>query len=139
MKVLNNSVMSIRFIASSMVYVVLLFVFLISTPALAGGKRFNAPSLIAPLDDFNKRLDSGSFNVDFLVAQTLNLARRLEREGDRFKRNAELFRSSNIASNTNVASNGNVSSNSVIIPPGTKADTIIVINQNDGDSYAISR
>ena len=129
----------VSFTSASVIYA-LLFSSLAS-PVSAAEKRFNAPDLNSSLDDFSKRLNASSLNVDFIVAQALNNSRRLKREGDRFRQTAEYFSnqvedgvSQGFDNNSNTAI-----SNSVIIPPGVKADTIIVINQNDGDSYAIQR
>ena len=97
-------------------------------------KRFAPPQFNAPLDNFDKRLNSNQLNVSFILARVLNEARIIKREGENFRSTAEIFRNNN--SNNNDSS---AVSNSVIIPPGTRADTIIVINQNDGDSYAIHR
>jgi len=97
----------------------------------AAENRFKAPVLNAPLDDFTKRVESGIFNSDFLVAHLLNNARQIQRDGNDL--------ANNLSSVFTEQFNNSAISNSVIVPPGTKADTIIVINQNDGDSFAIQR
>ena len=96
----------------------------------AAENRFTAPELNAPLDDFTKRVESSIFNSDFLVAHLLNNARQIQRDGKDLANNLAVFADQ---------INSGAISNSVIVPPGTKADTIIVINQNDGDSFAIQR
>lgn len=96
--------------------------------------RFAPPPLGAPLSNFDKRFNSSQLNVSFIVARVLNESRIIHRASDDIKRTTALFRNKAQAENNT----GSVS-NSVIIPPGTKADTIIIINQNDGDSYAIHR
>lgn len=109
----------------------------ISTSSVfAAEDRFAPPSINASLDHFDARFNSSTVNIDFIVAQVLNNARQIERAGDTLRENALLFRNeTNDDSSTNYGTN----SGSVVIPPGTSADTIIIINQNDGDSYAISR
>ncbi len=102
--------------------------------------RFDPPSVNASLEDFNKRLDSGSLNVDFIVAHSFNIARKIERDVGEFveRTNTALFNNVNQLRQDNILTNSALS-NSVVIPPGTKADTIIVINISDGDSFAIQR
>ena len=107
-----------------------LFFTMMMSPAVAMDNRFNPPTFSAPLDEFNSRISSGNRNIDFIVAQVLNNARQIERSGEDFKNNASLYKNQ---------SGGTANAGSVVIPPGTNADTIIVINQNDGDSYAIQR
>ncbi len=102
----------------------------VSTSYGVAVERFAPPAFNAPLNNFDKRFSSNQLNTSFILARVLNEARIIKREGDNFRTTAEIFRSNN---------NSSAVSNSVIIPPGTKADTIIVINQNDGDSYAIQR
>lgn len=104
----------------------LVFILAIS-PAGAAESRFSPPIVNGALDNFNSRFTSSNVNIDFIVAQVLNNARQIERAGDDFKNNASLY------------TGGGANAGSVIIPPGTSADTIIIINQNDGDSYAIQR
>ena len=103
------------------------------SPVMAA-ERFSPIAINAELDNFEKRLSSNQLNVSFILARVLNEARIIKREGENFRSTAEIFRNNN--SNNNDSS---AVSNSAIIPPGTRADTIIVINQNDGDSYAIHR
>jgi len=93
--------------------------------------RFAPPTLSASIDDFNKRSTSSSLNISYIVARVLNEARLIRQAGDDFRDTASIF--------NNQTGNSDAVSNSVVIPPGTRADTIIVINQNDGDSYAIHR
>lgn len=109
--------------------------------------RFSAPDLNAPLGDFEQRLNSSELNVDFIVALTFNKARKIERDVEEFSKRTrtEVFSNLNKSLNnaTNNIQNGFSSnsaiSNSVVVPPGTKADTIIIINITDGDSFAIHR
>ncbi|MCF6189278.1 MAG: hypothetical protein L3J51_02230 [Cocleimonas sp.] len=103
---------------------------LITTPVYAEKDRFKAPEFNTGLDNFNKRFSSNNVNIDFIVAQVLNNARQIDRAADGFRRNASLFRNE---------SNGDTNAGSVVVPPGTRASTIIIINQNDGDSIAIHR
>lgn len=105
--------------------------------------RFSAPDLNAPIGDFEQRLNSGDLNVDFIVALTFNKARKIEREVEEFaeRTTTEIFSNLNNANNNmqdGFLSNSAIS-NSVVLPVGTKADTIIIININDGDSFAIHR
>lgn len=100
-------------------------------PAYAAD-RFTPPTLGASLSNFEKRYQSNQLNVSFILARVLNEARLIHRAGEDIKKSVEIFR------NQTEFTSGSVS-NSVIIPPGTKADTIIIINQNEGDSYAIQR
>lgn len=117
----------------------------ISSQVFAGG-RFEAPVLNAPLEEFDKRVGSGDLNVDFIVALTFNKARKIERETRQFlDENTALYRDlvrelTSQNSNSNFFSDSNSAiSNSVVLPPGTRADEIIIINQNEGDSFAIQR
>jgi hypothetical protein len=106
----------------------ILFALFVS-PTIAAD-RFAPPKIGAPLNNFEERFRADQLNVSFILARVLNEARLIRREGDNFRRTATIFRS---------GTDNSAVSNSVIIPPGTNADTIIVINQNDGDSYAIQR
>ncbi len=121
----------------SPVFCTLLLSIISTSSAIAVEKRFTPPSFNTSLDDFNKRLISDNVNIDFVVAQVLNNARLIRRAGETLKENAQLFRNQN--GNSSDSSSYGATSGSVIIPPGTKAHTIIIINQNDGDSYAINR
>ena len=112
----------------------LLFTSIVTSYAFAGEDRFAPPTLDSSLDNFDERFTSNSTNIDFIVAQVLNNARQIERAGDTLRQNALLFRNEDDSSGGYGATSG-----SVIIPPGTSANTIIIINQNDGDSYAIQR
>jgi hypothetical protein len=125
--VLNNSVMLNKFLFP--VVCMLLLIGIVGS-ANAEKNRFSPPSFNSGLDNFNKRFSSNSVNIEFIVAQVLNNARQIDRAGEDFKNNASLYRNH---------STGGANAGSVIIPPGTTADTIIIINQNDGDSYAIQR
>jgi len=111
--------------------IVCMFIFLTNSIATAQPDRFAPVALSTGIDEFYKRIKQGGVNTDFIIAQVLNNARQIERAGESFKNNASLYRNNGIDTGA--------ISNSVIIPPGTKADTIIIINQNDGDSYAIQR
>ena len=124
----KQSLKFIRMFSSSFVCT-LVFILTVS-PAGAAENRFSPPKFNGALDDFSKRFNSSSVNIDFIVAQVLNNARQIDRAGEGFKNNASLFRNQ---------TDGSANAGSVIIPPGTSADTIIIINQNDGDSYAIQR
>jgi len=105
--------------------------FVCSTNSAFAADRFSPPVLNASVDSFNKRSTSRSFNVSFIVARVLNESRLIHRAGDEIRSSTAVFRGQD--------DGAGAISNSVLIPPGTKANTIIVINQSDGDSYAIHR
>lgn len=110
----------------------LLFMFLTS-PAIAVD-RFAPPALNSSVEDFKKRSSSNGLNVSFILARVLNESRLIHQAAEDVKNNT-----SSVFRNNSNSNNSKALSNSVYIPPGTKANTIIVINQNDGDSYAINR
>jgi len=99
---------------------------------LYAADRFAAPSLNNAANDFNNRFTATSFNTDFLLSHVLNNARQVERLGSEIKKNTKF-----VTEQTNTL-DGAIS-NSVIVPAGTEADTIIIINMNEGDSFAIQR
>jgi hypothetical protein len=108
----------------------------LSNAALAG--RFDPPSLKQPLNDFDSRIDSSLFNVDFLLAHIVNNSRKTIREVGEITDTVEgLLQDTTVF--TNNSGTDSASAGSVIIPPGTTADTIIILNQNEGDSIAIQR
>ncbi len=111
--------------------IVCAFTLIATTNVAQSVDRFAPVALSTGIDEFYKRLKSSNTNTDFIIAQVLNNARQIERAGESFQNNASLYR--------NDGTDNSAISNSVIIPPGTRADTIIIINQNDGDSYAIQR
>lgn len=98
--------------------------------------RFAAPNLNAAANTFDIRFTTNSFNVEFLVSHVLNNARQYERFGKEVGNNVN--ENTSYITDTLNSIEGAVS-NSVIVPPGTGADTIIVINMNEGDSFAIQR
>lgn len=100
--------------------------------------RFDPPSLKLHLQDFDSRIDGGIFNVDFLLAHIINNGRKTVREVGEITDTAEALLQ-NTAIFTNNSGTGSAAAGSVIIPPGTTADTIIILNQNEGDSIAIQR
>lgn len=111
-------------------------------PVVVSADRFDPPSLKQLAKGFDSRLTNNIFNVDFLLAHVINNARQIEREGLALAQNAEssfLIDTAVFTNTTNPTSAGTVSAGSVVIPPGTTANTIIVINQNEGDSFAIQR
>lgn len=113
------------------------FIFSISSNN-AIANRFDAPSLKFELENFDSRLDSSIFNVDFLLAHVLNNSRKTVREVGEITNVVEnLLQDTSIF--TNSSSNSGAAAGSVVIPPGTSADTIIIINQPEGDSIAIQR
>ncbi|MEB8432327.1 hypothetical protein OO007_08810 [Cocleimonas sp. KMM 6892] len=119
-------------IVSTIVFTIGIF----STPALAG--RFDPPSLKLPLENFDSRIDSSLFNVDFLLAHIVNNSRKTVREVGEITDTVEgLLQDTAIF--TGSTGTDSASAGSVIIPPGTTADTIIILNQNEGDSIAIQR
>ena len=102
----------------------------LASPVVASD-RFSPPALSSSVESFNKRSSSNGLNVSFILARVLNESRLIHRAADDIRSTTSIF--------SNQDSNGATLSNSVYIPPGTRANTIIVINQNDGDSYAIHR
>lgn len=107
-----------------------------SYPISATANRFDPPSLKQPLYSFDQRIDSDQFNVDFLLAHIINNSRKTVREVGELVDISE-----SILLNTAVFTNETIgtTAGSVVIPPGTTADTIIILNQNEGDSIAINR
>jgi len=110
------------------------FVLVISSScfSLHAADRFAAPVLNIAANEFNNRFTASSFNTDFLLSHVLNNARQVERLGENVKKNTKF-----ITEQTN--SLDGAISNSVIVPAGTDADTIIIVNINEGDSFAIQR
>lgn len=105
--------------------------------------EFSPPSLNSVANSFNNRVDPNNFNVDFIVAHVLNNARQtVRRVGEKVVRNNEnntlLTSNRTTQDNSSVTSSGAIS-NSVVVPIGVDIKTIIIINQNEGDSYAIQR
>lgn len=94
--------------------------------------RFTPINLNTSLHEFNNRFSTDIFNTDFLVSHILNNARQLEQLRDDLRDDASYF-------TDQINSASGAISNSVIIPPGTDAETIIIINQTEGDSFAIQR
>jgi hypothetical protein len=107
-------------------------------PSSANADRFDPPSLKLPLLEFDQRASGNIFNTDFLLAHIINNTRKTIREVGEITDAAD-----DILQNTAVFTNNSgvdvAAAGSVIIPPGTTADTIIIINQNEGDSIAIQR
>lgn len=112
----------------------ILFMLIISSASVTGktADRFAAPVLNTSANEFNNRFTASSFNTDFLLSHVLNNARQIERLGSDIKKNTEF-----ITEQTNTL-DGAIS-NSVIVPAGTNANTIIIVNINEGDSFAIQR
>ncbi len=115
-------------------------------PTNVNANRFEAPQINNAVADFDRRIQSDVFNVDFLLAHIRNTARKTVRETGELVRNAnDIFRDTAIYTNnventdTTSTGNGGASAGSVIIPVGTTADTIIIINEVQGDSIAIQR
>lgn len=122
-------------------YALVLMLSLSSSHALAD--RFKAPSLKQQLNTFDKRMDSSIFNVDYLLAHVTNNTKKTVRKvgevasrGEGILQNAAVF-TNRVTNSTNGV--GGTNAGSVVIPPGTNANTIIIINQNQGDSIAIQR
>lgn len=123
-------------VKASVVCTIALLFSIFSNVSLAD--RFDAPSLKLQLKDFDSRLEGNIFNVDFLLAHIINNSRKTIREvGEITGTVEELLQ--NTAIFTNDSTTNGASAGSVIIPPGTSADTIIILNQNEGDSIAIQR
>jgi len=133
MKSIKSKLLVFSNIQHHIVYALALF---INLPNAVYAERFDPPSLKQPLQQFEARLDGDIFNVDFLLAHILNNSRKTTREVGEIIDGA-----SDILLNTEIFTNENVGSTagSVVIPPGTTADTIIILNQNEGDSIAIQR
>ncbi len=113
-------------------------VFLLFFSSVSFANRFNPPSLDFPLQEFDSRIDGNIFNVDFLIAHIVNNGRKTVREtGEIINSLEDLLQDTAIFTNSN--DTGTPAAGSVIIPPGTSADTIIILNQNEGDSIAIQR
>jgi len=109
-----------------------------ATSNIASANRFDPPSLKLELENFDSRIDGGIFNVDFLLAHIINNGRKTVREVGEFTDGAQAELQNTAVFTNNTGVNG-PSAGSVIIPPGTSADTIIILNQNEGDSIAIQR
>jgi len=108
--------------------------------ATTHGMRFDPPSLKLQLQDFDSRIEGNIFNVDFLLAHVLNNSRKTIREVGEITGTVEnLLQNTTIFTNDTVNGGTGASAGSVVIPPGTTADTIIILNQNEGDSIAIQR
>lgn len=112
----------------------ILFIFLLNAMSFSASAedRFAAPNLNTASNSFNNRFTASSFNVDFLISHVLNNSRQIERSGEELRKNTSF-----ITEQTNTL-DGAIS-NSVIVPAGTDADTIIILNINEGDSFAIQR
>lgn len=113
-------------------------------PVTASADRFDPPSLNVPLLDFETRLDGNIFNVDFLLAHVIGNAKKTVREtGEIIDAAQAVVGNTAVFTNIGVGQTGTgttgANAGSVIIPPGTTADTIIVINEIDGDNVAIQR
>ena len=110
-------------------------------PVTASADRFDPPSINAPLLDFKSRLEGNIFNVDFLLAHVINNAKKTVRETGEIVDSAQsILNDTAIFTNTiSTPTSGGTNAGSIVIPPGTTADTIIIINQIDGDSIAIQR
>lgn len=112
--------------------------FLLFYSSISFASRFNPPSLKLPLQEFDSRIEGNIFNVDFLLAHIINNGRKTVRETGEIVDSVEnLLQNTAIFTNSN--DTGSAAAGSVIIPPGTSADTIIILNQNEGDSIAIQR
>lgn len=123
---------------SSIVYALTFIIGVSCSSAFAG--RFDPPSLQLQLNSFDDRLEGNIFNVDFLLAHIINSTRKTVRESNEIVDRAEQVSEDTTAIFTNSTQNNvGATAGSVIIPPGTKADTIIIINQIEGDSIAIQR
>jgi len=116
----------------------ILFIFLFGSISFSAQAedRFAPPNINVAANTFESRFTASSFNVDFLLSNVLNNARQIERLGEEA--------AANLKENTKfiteqVNTIDGAISNSVIVPPGSDADTIIVINMNEGDSIAIQR
>lgn len=111
-------------------------------PSFALAERFDPPSLTLPLQNFDSRLTGSQINVDFIFAHVLNNGRKTVREVGEITKQFEMLNNTSVFTNftsNNAISTDGAAAGSVIIPPGTEADTIIVLNQNEGDSIAIQR
>lgn len=82
----------------------------------------------------NHAFAADNFNADFIVAHVLNNARQAERTTTDTTTKLVVNQTKEDSFNTDGAL-----SNSVVIPSGIKVETIIIINQNEGDSFAIQR
>lgn len=107
-------------------------------PVSVSADRFDPPSLKLAIAEFDNRANGNIFNVDFLLAHVINNSRKTIREVGEITGAVD-----NILQNTAVFTNSTemdgTSAGSVIVPTGTTANTIIIINQNEGDSIAIHR
>ena len=114
------------------------------TPVAVSADRFDPPSLSIPLQDFETRLDGNIFNVDFLLAHVIGNAKKTVREtGEIIDAAGAILGDTAVFTNIAVGQTGTgttgANAGSVVIPAGTTADTIIVINEIDGDNIAIQR
>jgi len=139
MKELRKKLFQLKSMSSARKFIALVLVLLIniySNPALAS--RFDPPSIKTHIENFDMRIHSDIFNVDFLVAHVINNGRKVVREvEEQTDETVETLQNTSIF--TNNTESGDTAAGSVVIPPGTTAGTIIVINVNEGDSIAISR
>lgn len=133
-----NNYLSFMQIVSNHFLPRIFFIFFIGGSGLSvqAEDRFAAPNLNSAANTFESRFTASSFNVDFLLAHVLNNSRQIERFG---KNVGEDLKENTSFITNQVNSIDGAISNSVIIAPGNDADTIIVINMNEGDSFAIQR
>lgn len=131
-KLANKNLLS-RYLILNILIVCMLFFVVISNHAFAAD-RFSPPSLSTPVNGFNRRFTADNFNADFIVAHVLNNARQAERTTTDTTTKLVVNQTKEDSFNTDGAL-----SNSVVIPSGIKVETIIIINQNEGDSFAIQR
>lgn len=130
---INNCMSFIKTVFSSVLPHILFISFMSSISlTIQAEDRFTPPNLSAQANSFNNRFTANAFNVDFLLAHVLNNSRQIERAGSDLQKNTTFI-------NDTINTIDGAISNSVIVPPGTDADTIIILNQNDGDSFAIQR
>lgn len=111
-------------------------------PVAVSADRFDPPTLNIPLQDFETRLEGNLFNVDFLLAHVIGNAKKTVREtGEIIDAAQGIIGDTAVFTNINVGQTETTGANagSVVIPAGTTADTIIVINEIDGDNIAIQR
>lgn len=113
---------------------------IILLPISVNADRFDPPSLKLELAEFDQRANGNIFNVDFLLAHIINNTRKTIREvGEITGTVDDILQNTAVFTNASSGADSGTSAGSVIIPPGTTADTIIIINQNEGDSIAIDR
>jgi len=89
------------------------------------------------LDQFRLVLDSHYFLVSHVVNNSRKIVRETEEIGDTAINTVNSIQNTSIIRNN--SNSDSVSAGSVLIPVGTRANTIIIINQNEGDSIAIQR